>query len=311
MAKRILFTSLVFILLVACTSTPTGRTNSESATIPSSPMTPTNSSIPSPAVPSATPDSHVESLDLSAFASSWSTHDVTTIRSLYLDSARYFTEAEARKLYQEEPIHVLVSEDAFLDSVHKYDGYKMRILGKPFGVYGKLVAFAYRWERDDKIGYNGAALLRVEDGRIFLHIDFVSPQQIPGSADDTSHISTMSLDNLMKVWNDADLTAASQLYGDQAVILSDEDLAQALWRDFSQPAQIKDLFAQFAGWDPVVINEPIRIEDLVIFAWRWKMISYPAGYGIRLIHYDDSRIVSDIRFAIRPWEGNGKPFMNP
>lgn len=115
----------------------------------------------------------------------------------------------------------------------------------------------------------------------------------------------------MKAWNDADVTAAENLYSESPVILSDEDLFQAPWRDFIHPPKLNQLLSQFVGWDPTVISEPQRVEDLVIFSWRWKIRDYPIGYGIRLLHYNDSRIVTDIRFAIRPWESNGRSFMNP
>jgi hypothetical protein len=51
----------------------------------------------------------------------------------------------------------------------------------------------------------------------------------------------------MEVWNVADLTAA-QKYN------SNKEIAK------------------------------IQIEDMVIFAWNWKIREYPVWYGVRLLH---------------------------
>lgn len=304
MVKRLLVAFSLIFPLAACATNGPGQTAVTS-------IPPTNTPVPTPSIDlTPTVESHLDHVDISAFMSAWNTHDVAVIRGLYGDSARYFTEGEANNLYNEGAIDPLVAHDAFAGQVRKYDGYRMQILQTPFGIFGKLVAYLYRWE-NDTVGYNGAALLRFEDGKIILHVDVVSSQQTPNPGNDPDQTSGINLDSLMKAWNDADVTAAENLYSESPVILSDEDLFQAPWRDFIHPPKLNQLLSQFVGWNPTVISEPQRVEDLVIFSWRWKIRDYPIGYGIRLLHYNDSRIVTDIRLAVRPWESNGQSFMNP
>jgi hypothetical protein len=156
-------------------------------------------------------------------------------------------------------------------------------------------------------------MLRFEDGRILLHVDLLSSEKTTGEENGVVNTPSSDFSKLMKAWNDADIEAASNLYTAQAVMLSDEDLAQAPWRDFSRLPQLKELLNQFSGWNPNLINQPIRIENMVIFAWRWNKsnLNYPAGYGLRLLRYDGAYIATDIRFAIRPWEVKGNTFLNP
>jgi ketosteroid isomerase-like protein len=261
-------------------------------------------------IPSTESGSQVDIVDLSAFVSAWNTHDPSVIRALYTEDARYFTGDDLRKFQQEEKTNALVTNETFAEYIHRFDQFKMRILGEPIGIFGKLVAFAYRQENEGT-GFNGVMLLRYEEGKILLNVDVISSKQTLTQPDDSSQMTEIDLGNLMQAWNNADVTAAQNLYSDTAIILSDEDLIQAPWRDFVHPPQLKNLLTQFADWDPITISKAMRLEDMTVFAWRWKSRSYPAGYGVRLLQYNDSKIVTDIRFAIRPWEGNGNHFLNP
>lgn len=312
MNVRTFFTPITLVLLAGCTSIPLNQTDTSPSTTNEVVMTPTEITRPTEDNLIST-DSSINLVDLTGFAAAWSTHDAAVIRALYKDDARYFSDEDLEQFAREEPEKVLVSEETFLDQVHKFDGYTMRILDKPIGIYGKLVAFAYRWEKPDKTGYNGMGLLRNEGEQIFLHIDMVSTQQTPGDDGGFTSPSAVDFDNLMRSWNDADMTLAKTLYSENAIVLSDEDLAQTSWRDYNDPPQLKELFTQFAGWNPVLISEPIQIEDMILFAWRWNRpgLEYPIGYGMRLLKVTDSLIIEDVRIAIRPWEKNGNLFVNP
>lgn len=332
MKSLILLASIFF--LTGCASVPKQQiynmpiTTSETKAMPTRPLitspsfstptkessiTPTNSPTPLANFPSPTPDAKIDKALLDSISSAWNTHDASIVRPLYTEKARYFTTEEMHKLYNGEAVDVLVSDVGFLDHVQKYEGYKIHMLGEPIGIYGKLIAFAYRWENENKSGYNAVALLRYENDRILLHIDVVSQNLTSEGESNAGYWSNNEIDNLFKAWNDAELSAASKLYSDQAIILSDEDLAQTPWRDYSVPPQLNRLLAQFAGWNPVLLGEPFRIDDMVIFAWHWerKNLDYPIGYGLRLLQYEDSSIVTDVRFAIRPWEEQGNNFLNP
>jgi hypothetical protein len=261
-------------------------------------------------LPSPTSESYLETADLANFVSAWNSGEVEKIRSFYTQDARYYPESEMQNLHNQQPIDVLVSDPFFVEKVAAHDGMTMRILSDPWMIYGKLAAFLYRWE-DDTEGYDGAALLRYEGDKIFLHSFIESSQLTPNPADGTNYVEDINMDNLMQVWANSDQNAAQEIYTADPVILSDEDLAQAGWRDFSVHPGINQLLTQFSGWKPTIIETPKRIGDLVIFAWHWEAFDYPKGYGVRLVQFKDAHIATDIRYAIRPWEANGKPFMNP
>ena len=291
--KSILATPTVVILASTSTAEPS-TTSPTSVNATSTPI----------------PDTHLSMVDLSNFVSTWNSHDVQRIRTLYTNDARYYSEAEMQKLYQEEPIDVLVADPSFAERINSYTGLSMRILGEPLMIYDKLVAFLYRWENTTE-GYDGAALLRLENNKIFLHSFIESDQLTPNPKDPSAYVKNIDLDPMMQVWNNGDPNAAQEIYNENSVILSDEDLAQASWRDFSAPPKINQLVAQFASWNPAILDKPKGIGDVAIFGWHWETFAYPKGYGVRLVHFKESQIITDVRYAIRPWEANGKPFMNP
>jgi hypothetical protein len=306
MKKRVLTAMVTLAFLTACgANLPTAS----STTPPASP-TPIPTST-TPLLPSPTPVPHLETADLTAFAAAWSSHEAAALRAFYTPDARYFPEQELMNLEHEQPIDVLVAGETFARRVQEHAGLKMRILGQPLQIFDKLVAFVFRWENDTS-GFNGAALLRYEDGKVYLHTDVISAQPTPNQTEaSSSSVDEGTLDGLMQVWNAGEPGAAEQLYLKNAALFSDEDLVQAPWRDFTQPPKINYVVAQFAGWDPAVLGQPLHLADSLVFAWHWKTRDYPQGYGVRLIHYDGSVIDIDVRFAIRPWETEGGRFLNP
>lgn len=311
---------IILVLVSGCAVAPSAQATIKPSPIQAITALPTTlpTLVPTPtpaptALPTPTPDPNVQYVDLTAFVSAWNSHDSAKIRSLYWDEARYFTEPEMQKLKKEEPFKALVSEDAFLAEIQKYDGLTMRVLGTPIGIINKLIAFTYRWENADKSGYNAAALLRYEGDKILIHVDMVSAELTPAETSSLAYLSPASLDDLMKAWTENDLALGKQIYSEDPMILSDEDLAQASWRDFIHPPQLKNVLTEFKNWKPSVLTPPVRLGDLVIFAFRWNLvgITYPASFGVRVLHYKDSLIATDIRYGIRPWEKDGKEFMTP
>jgi hypothetical protein len=305
-----LFIVLLFcMVLLACSQNIT----TENPTVTPINVTSTLTQKSSPTLASTSSENRnpTETTDLSAFSLAWSSHDVSRIRDFYTEDARYFPESEIYKLENGQPIDVLVSDDVFQERANQYQGFSMRVIGNPVMIFDKLVAFSYRWENETE-GYNGMALLRYEEHKVFLHTDIISNQLTPNQTDESSYYKDpVNLDSLMHAWNEADLILAQTLYTEGAAIVSDEDLAQAPWRDFSSPANIGKLLPTFMGWNPTIIGQPVQIDDKVFFPWRWYKGEYPVGYGVRLLKYNGSSISMDIRFVIRPWEANGQPFMNP
>jgi hypothetical protein len=107
------------------------------------------------------------------------------------------------------------------------------------------------------------------------------------------------------------VAAAQLLYTDEAAILADEDLVQAPWRDFQRPPSVASAIREYSQWNAVAGGEAIRSGDLVWCVWHWQAFDFPFGYGVRVLRYDGQRLDLDIRFAVRPWEPEGKTFMNP
>jgi len=63
-------------------------------------------------------------------------------------------------------------------------------------------------------------------------------------------------------------------------------------------------------WGMRAAGQPVRLGDLALCAWSWRSFDYPVGYGVRLLQYDGDKIAADVRYAIRPWEAEGKTFMS-
>jgi hypothetical protein len=257
-----------------------------------------------------TAQAYLETADLTSFVDTWNSADVSAIRSMYTTDARYYSQAEMQNLAQQQPVDVLVADPTFDEQVATHQGMTLRILGEPMMIYDKLVAFLYRWENESE-GFDGAALLRYEGDGIFLHSYIESDQLTPNPGDDSSYVQDINLDELMNAWDEGDPLAAQEVYAENAVIFSDEDLAQAAWRDFSKPPSMGQLLSQFSGWNPAILGTPKRIGDMAVFAWHWERFGYPMGYGVRLVDFADGKVDTEIRYAIRPWEANGAPFMQP
>jgi hypothetical protein len=298
---------LVFLttLLLACS---VNNATKDGIEIKKSPITPTKIIIQVTAT--STPETKVEPPELAAFVDAWNRKDVSEIRSLYTEDARYFSESEVQNLEFGKPIDVNVKDQEFAKNVEAYNNYQLRILGKPIVIFDKLIAFPYRWEKEGQ-GINGVALLRYENDKILIHTFLTSEKLTSNKSNDTQYFEDINLDDLMRTWNTADIKTAQKLYNEGASILSDEDLMQAPWRDFTDPPRLEQVISQFKGWDPVVDGTPKRIDDLIIYTWHWNIANDPIGHGVRIMRYKDATINTDIRYAIRPWETEGKPFMVP
>jgi hypothetical protein len=302
--KRLLLVIFLCGLSACSVTTPKiGVEIMDNTTNPSSPVSPTTT-------PSAVPETQMSTVDLSEYTKAWNSGDINAIRSLYTADARYFSEEDLQALSDNEPIDVLVSSPKFAQQLERYQGKTMRIIDNPISVYGKLVAFTYRWEGPSD-GYNGVALLRYEGNKIFLHSFLNSDQLTTNQSGPSTNSNEINLSGLMQVWKSGDSKSAKGIYSANSVILSDEDLAQAEWRDFSVPPKIDQLLSHFLGWNPVTDGTQSSVEDMAIFAWNWTIGNYPVGYGIRMVKHQESSIDIDVRYAIRPWETSGKPFMSP
>ena len=259
----------------------------------------------------------LESADLTAFVEAWSSGDIEAIRAFYTEDAAYVSGEQVVALQLKEPVSVLVAEDAFAERVREHQGQQMRIVGEPIKVSDKLVGLAFRWE-DGGEGYNGVALLRYEGGRIWLHTYAVSAARTPNLADEAK-LQPVDLDGLMEAWSAGDVSAVQGFYtetGSTFPVFNDEDIANSL-KGIVHSAQelaggylASEVRTNAAQWGMVTVGQPLRLGDLVLHAWSWKAFNYPVGYGVRLMRYDGDKISMDIRYAIRPWEAQGRSFVS-
>ena len=175
----------------------------------------------------------------------------------------------------------------------------------PIRIYEKLIAFSYL--RDTGMEpEEGVTILRLENGKILLQVD-IPVSESPGTI---SAAENIDLQEVLRVWNEADLTSAKTVYQANAAVLSDEDLIQTPWRDYQTPPTLQALLFQFKGWNPQVVGEPIRVGDTLLFSWRWFDKDFPIGYGLCAIQAGEAGITKDIRMVIRPWETTSS-FMIP
>ena len=259
----------------------------------------------------------LESADLAAFVEAWNSGEVEAIRAFYSDDAVYLSDEQVVALQRKEPLSVLVAEDAFAERVRERQGQQMRIVGEPIQVADKLVGFAFRLEEGGE-GYNGVALLRYEDGLIWLHTYAVSAARTPNLADEAM-LKPVDLDGLMEAWSAGDVAAVQGFYtetGGIFPVFNDEDIANSLRGDVHSAQGLaggylaSEVRTNAAQWGMVAVGQPLRLGDLVLYAWSWKAFDYPVGYGVRFMRYDGDRINTDIRYAIRPWEVQGKSFVS-
>ena len=319
MGKWLFLISICMILLTtACaTPTPTPTALPPSVTAATLPPAATSTPIVLPPPPTSTPtevttmptsNPNLQTKDLSSFVEAWNSRDIQSIRALYSDNARIISESDAGKLGRQEPVDLTLNEELIAGCLQSIpETMKMRIVGEPMMVFDKLVAFTYRIEGETE-GYNAAGLLRYEGDKIYQHVFVVSDNLTSNSTPNTELSLKAPIDAMIEAWNQGDLQTASGLYSKDAIILSDEDLAQASWRDFQTPPTLKQLFNQFSGWKPAMDSPLVQMDDAVIFAWGWSIRNFPAGHGVRLVKFQDGMITMDIRYAIRPWEVEGRKF---
>lgn len=302
---------LLCLWLAACAPARGTKPATEPSAPPATPA-PTATLLPRTVVPAPGPtaDPRLQHPDLSAFVSAWNSRDLGSIRALYLDDATFWSAADAVALRAGETVDARVAADAFAARVEEYGGMRLRVLGEPVGVLGKVVGFAFRWE-NDREGYNGVSLLRYEGERILLQFYVVDGQLTPNETGDSAYLQPATVDAWAAAWGKgADPVLAAALYTENASVLSDEDLAQVRWRDFKQVPTVAEAVRQYGPWSAVAASQPVRAGNLVWFAWHWSTFTYPLGYGLRVLRYSGERIDLDIRFAIRPWEPGGKTFVS-
>lgn len=252
-------------------------------------------------------DSLIDTIDLTAHVNAWNSGDTTVIRSLYTHNALYFTDEEVIALKNKENYAARVFSTSFAEKVQDYAGLKMRVIGCPFEVYDKLVAFCYRWE-NDKEGFTGVSIIRKEQNLIYLQVSSVNPAWTPNQPYDSLYFQPVSLDSLFGAWAAQDPSKARMYYEENAAILADEDLVKVSWRDFMNPPSLSETIIFYGDWKPVTLNQPLRIGDRIIFAWQWSVFNYPLGHGVRIMRYNGSKMDMDIRYGVRPWEAQGQPF---
>lgn len=255
-----------------------------------------------------TPDPKVEAKDLTAFVDAWNSREVQRIYSLYTEDARVYTKAGLRKLMNGDSVEDAISPElisSFLEATPL--GMNIHIQGSPISIHNKLVAFTYRLENATE-GYNASGLLRYEGEKIYQHVFLVSENLSSNDSPSTGSISDSTVGKMIEAWSLNDQQATAALYANDAVILSDEDIAKVPWRDFEKPPTLAQLLDQFAGWEPAQISPAISVDNTAVFAWRWGIRTYPIAYGVRLIEVEDGLITYDIRYAIRPWEAQGGEF---
>ncbi len=252
-------------------------------------------------------NSLTDSIDLNAYVEAWNSGDTSLIKSLYTANALYYTDDEISALRNNAPFSAEVSNPVFTDRVNDYIGMKLRVIGCPVEIYGKLVAFSFRWE-NDRFGFSGVSILRFENDKIILQVSFFNYDWTPNQAIDSVYFTSIDLNPLFAAWSAMDPVVARQYYEEDAAILADEDLLKAHWRDFTTPPAIDQVIPFYGDWNPVTLNQPLRIGDLVILAWKWNVFEYPFGYGVRILKYTGNMVEMDVRYGIRPWEAEGLPF---
>ena len=264
-----------------------------------------------PAVdPPATPQTQAEvrAIDLSPLVEAWNANDLDALRSLYAEDARLASINEVAAVQQGESVPTSIDEGALDHQLQALGNMRLRILGDPIQVTDKTAGFTFRLEGESE-GHNGVSLLRYEGEKIWLQVYALDPEMTPNPSADTSGLQPSSVDELNAAWTALDTPAVSQLYQEGARVWRDEDLVAILSGSGASPMSLEDQVHSRGSWGPMAVGAPVQVGNLVLFAWRWEAYDYPNGFGVRLLQYNGDRIAADVRFALRPWEATGEPFL--
>jgi hypothetical protein len=312
--RRILILPLIVIALVFQGCTGTNAPVTEVTPPEPGQVTSTHAAVPSPTVSQT--EQPAASLDLAAFAKAWSSRDVDAIRSFYSAEAVYLSDEEVIALQRGEPVSPYVADGTFSDRLRAYEGLEMQILGEPVQIFDKLVGFTFRWQ-DDLDGYNGVALLRYESDRIWMHTYSLSSDRTPNPSTSSQVLETVNMEPLMEAWSAGDVEAVKNFYTVNVGVLAvfnDEDILESLQGITHSAYELaggylaSEVLTQASVWGMVTLGQPVRIGELVLMTWKFESLAFPAGHGIRFLRYDGDKIVTDIRYAIRPWEVGGQTF---
>lgn len=264
-----------------------------------------------PAVdPPATPPSEAEvrGFDLSPLVDAWNANDLDALRSLYAEDARLASIDEVAAVQQGASIPTSIDEGALDHQLQALGNMRLRILGDPIQVTDKTAGFTFRLEGENE-GRNGVGLLRYEGEKIWLHVYALDPEMTPNPPTAISGLQPGSVDELNAAWTALDVPAVTQLYQEGARVWRDEDLVAILSGSGASPMSLEEQVRSRGSWGPMAVGAPVQVGNLVLFAWRWEAYDYPNGFGVRLLQYDGNRIAADVRFALRPWEAAGEPFL--
>jgi ketosteroid isomerase-like protein len=312
--RRILILPLIVFALAfqGCTGTNapvTEVTPPKSGNYPSTPE-----DVPSPAISQT--EEPITSLDLTAFSDAWSNKDVERIRSFYTGDAVYLSDMEVVSLQRGENVSSDIADGTFSDRLKAYEGQEMKILGEPVQIFDKLVGFAFRWQ-DGLDGTNGVALLRYEGDKIWMHTYALSSERTPNPSPGSQVLETVNMEPLLEAWSAGDVEAVKNFYtviDGVLAVFNDEDILKSLQGITHSAYELagsylaSEVLTQASVWGMVSLGQSVRIGELVLMTWRFEALDYPSGYGVRFLRYDGDKIVTDIRYAIRPWEAAGQTF---
>jgi cytochrome c553 len=250
----------------------------------------------------------VRTIDLSPLIAAWNDGDLEALQALYAENALLASVDDVAAIQRGEALPTSIDNGAFQYQQAALGGMRLRILGEPIAVADKTAGFTFRLEGDDS-GRDGVALLRYEGGKIWLHIYALDPQLTPNPPAGTSKLEPVSVDDLNATWTAVDLPAVASMYQEAAKVWRDEDLVSILTGSGAPLMSLEEQVRSRGPWGPAAVGDPVQIGNLVLFPWRWEAYDYPNGYGVRLLQYEGSRIATDVRFALRPWEVQGGTFL--
>ncbi len=123
------------------------------------------------------------------------------------------------------------------------------------------------------------------------------------TAPEDEYLDPIDLSALVEAWNSGDVQAIRAFYTDNAVYLSDQDIAALEQDEAVSVAVMEDGFitrvGEYAGLQMRLISEPIRVTDrLAMFAYRWEGETEGTN-GVALLRFVDDKILFHV-FASDP-----------
>lgn len=261
------------------------------------------------------PKNALSTFDLAGFAQAWSSGDAARIHAYYAGDAIFVSDRDVIALQKKETTPVKFADLDLAGYLALYPQMEMVVLGDPV-LMEKQLGYFFRWQ-DANQGYDGVSILRFENGQIWMHTYALSAELTPNRQNAVESLEAQAMPPLYAAWSGGDFEPVKQFYTPNDgvfAVFNDEDIYNSMRGLVHTPQELagdylsSEVLSQASQWGMSLVGQPLRLGEFVLMTWRFDEFDYPVAHGIRFLRMDEDKILTDIRYAMRPWEVNGGTF---